>query len=256
MDTFLGGMPLWAFALACAVTLFAGFVKGAIGFALPMLMIAILPSFLPAQTALAALILPTLMTNLHQSLRHGFGAALQSAGKYWRIIVAMLVGIVITAPFVVVLSQQVLFLLLGTAVLAFSMLQLSGWVPEIPAHRRNLIEVATGLIGGLYGGISGVWGPPSIVYLLATHTEKREMVRVLSVIFTLGAVMLTIMHLRSGVLNAQTLPLSVAMLVPVSVGLFLGYIVQDRLDAARFRKYALIMLTISALNLLRRGVFG
>ena len=69
METVIVGLPLWVLLLAFAVSLFAGFVKGALGFAMPLIMIAVLPSFMPVPTALAALILPVLVTNLHQSLR-------------------------------------------------------------------------------------------------------------------------------------------------------------------------------------------
>ena len=256
MDILFGGLPVWAFLLACGVSFLAGFVKGSIGFALPLVMIAILPSFMPAQTALAALILPILVTNLLQSLRSGFAEAYASGRKFWRFIAASVAGIAISAPFVVILPQSMMFLLLGGAVLVFSVLQLSGWTPHIPASRRAVFETGTGLIAGLYGGISGVWGPPTLVYLMAIKVEKREMVRVLNVIFMVGAMMLVAAHLRSGVLNAQTIPLSLAMLPPSILGLKLGYIVQDRLDAERFRRYALITLCIIALNLLRRGVVG
>lgn len=256
MDIFLGGLPLWTFMMAFGVTLVAGLVKGAIGFALPLIMIAVLPSFMPAQTALAALILPVVVANAHQSVRFGFREAWVSAKGFWRIISLTLVGIAISAPFAVVLPQNIMFLLLGSAVLMFSLLQISGWKPDIPANRRNPIQFAVGLVGGLYGGVTGVWGPPVIVYLLAAKTPKREMVCIMSVIFTVGGVMLLIMHLRTGLLNAQTLPLSVAMLVPSTLGLFLGYLVQDKLDAEKFRRYALIMLSVSAVNLLRRGLLG
>ena len=256
MDIIIGGLPLWAFAMACVVTLFAGFVKGAVGFAMPLIMIAVLPSFMPAHMALAALILPVLTTNLHQSLRQGLGAAAQSGLRFWRIIVMTMVGILITAPFVVVLPQQAMFLLLGVAVLFFAGLQLSGWSPDIPPRWQGPIELGAGLIGGLYGGISGIWGPPSIVYLLAAKVEKTEMIRVMSVIFTMGAVVLTVAHIRSGVLNAQTAVLSAAMLVPASLGMAMGYRVQDRLDPVRFKRWMLILLALSALNLLRRGLLG
>jgi len=256
MDILMGGLPFWAFALACGVAVIAGMVKGAIGFALPLIMIAVLPSFMSAQTALAALILPVLVTNAHQTFRFGWARAYASGRRFWRIIVTTLIGIVISAPFVVMLPQDVMFLLLGSAVLVFSLLQISGWAPDIPRNRRAAVEYLTGLIGGLYGGISGVWGPPTIVYLLATKTEKREMVSVMSVIFTVGGIMLLLVHLKSGLMNAQTLPFSMAMVVPATLGLFIGYRVQDRLDADKFRRYALIMLCVSALNLLRRGMFG
>ena len=41
MDYVMGGLPVWAFALAFLVAGFAGFVKGAIGFAFPLIMIAV-----------------------------------------------------------------------------------------------------------------------------------------------------------------------------------------------------------------------
>lgn len=256
MDMMIAGLPMGAFLAACAVMVVAGFVKGAIGFAMPLILIAVLPSFMPAPVALAALIFPVLTTNVHQSLRQGLAPALASGRKFWRIIAMTTVGILITAPFVVVLPQATMFLLLGTAVLVFSALQLSGWTPEIAPRWRGTVELGAGLIGGLYGGISGVWGPPAIVYLLAAKVEKTEMVRVMSVIFTMGAVVLTLAHLRSGALNVQTAVLSAAMLVPAWAGMLLGYRAHDRLDAARFKRWTLILLVLSALNLLRRGLLG
>ena len=49
-----------AVALAAAITLMAGFVKGAVGFAMPMIMISGLGSFMAPELALAGLIVPTL----------------------------------------------------------------------------------------------------------------------------------------------------------------------------------------------------
>lgn len=255
MDTMIAGLPMWAFLLAAAVTLGAGFVKGAIGFAMPLIMIAVLPSFMPAQVALALLILPVLTSNLHQSLRQGLRPAVQSGLRFWRIISMTMLGILITAPFVVDLPQEVMFLLLGVAVLFFAGLQLSGWSPDIPPRARAPIELGAGLIGGLYGGISGVWGPPAIVYLLAAKVEKTEMVRVMSVIFAMGAVVLTLAHLRSGVLNAQTAVLSALMVIPAAAGMWLGYQAHDRMDPVRFKRWTLILLLLSGLNLLQRGLF-
>lgn len=256
MDVLYGNLPLWAFALACAVTVFAGFVKGAVGFAMPLIMISGFSSFMPPETALAALILSVLSTNLHQSFRFGLRPAWHSALKYWRVIVTTCIGIVISAPFVVVLPQQWLFALLGVPVMGFALMQLSGWRPVIARRHRNPAEYGLGMIGGLYGGISGIWGPPVIVYLLAVGTEKTEMVRVLGVVFMIGALVLTGAHLGSGVLNAVTLPLSAALVVPAALGMWLGFRLQDRLDAERFRRWTLIVLMVVALNLLRRAVIG
>ena len=256
MDLVMGGLPAWGFVLACAITLGAGFVKGAVGFAMPLIMIATFSSFMPPDLALAALILSVLSTNLHQTFRDGPRAAVASARAYWRIIATTMAGIAISAPFVTVIPERLMLGLLGVPVMAFALMQLRGWNPPIPERARHPAQWGLGLVGGLYGGISGIWGPPVIVYLLAMRTPKAEMVRVLGVVFLIGAVTLTAAHLTTGVLNARTIPFSLALCVPAAMGMWLGYQMQDRLDAARFRRWTLVVLILVAANLIRRAVTG
>ena len=78
--------------------------------------------------------------------------------------------------------------------------------------------------------------------------------RVQGVVFLMGAVVLTFAHLGSGVLNAQTLPLSAVLVVPGVVGMIVGLRVHDRLDVAQFRRWTLVLLVFSGLNLVRRGL--
>ena len=122
-----------------------------------------------------------------------------------------------------------------------------------PSARRR-VEIVSGIIGGLYGGVSGIWGPPLIVYLLSIGAPKLEQIRVQGVVFLIGAVALTVAHLGSGVLNAQTLPLSALMAVPAFVGMRLGFALQDRMDVVQFRRWTLILLVLTGLNLVRRAL--
>ncbi|MBK1634928.1 sulfite exporter TauE/SafE family protein [Rhodovulum adriaticum] len=250
------GIEPMLFAAAVAVALFAGFVKGAVGFALPMILISGLSTFLTAELALAGLILATLLLNVAQAFRQGVAAAWGSVKRYWRLIACVMLAIVVSAPLVTVLPDRVMYLLLGVPIAAFTLSQLLGRQLILPARSRARAEVATGLVGGFFGGISGVWGPPVIAYLLSFNTEKIEMVRVQGVVFLIGAVMLVGAHLGSGVLNAQTLPFSAALVLPAALGMAAGVRVQDRVHPDRFRKLTLVILTIAALNLVRRGLMG
>ena len=248
------GLDLPLLLLALAVTFGSGFVKGAIGFAMPTIMMSVLGSFLPAQTALALLILPTLVTNIQQAARQGIGAAWESTRRYGWHVAMVMIFIFVSAPFAPVLPQWVMYLTLGIPIVAFALWQLSGRPLALPIHHRRRAEIATGIIGGLYGGISGIWGPPLIVYLLSIGAEKREQIRVQGVVFLLGAVALTVAHLGSGLLNAQTLPLSALMVIPAMLGMQLGFALQDRLDVAQFRRWTLVLLVLSGANLIRRAM--
>ena len=68
------------------------------------------------------------------------------------------------------------------------------------------------VVGGFFGGLSGIWGPPLIMYLVAAELPKAEMVRAQSLSFLLGSLVLLVAHLHSGVLNAVTLPASAWMI--------------------------------------------
>ena len=111
-----------------------------------------------------------------------------------------------------------------------------------------------GVIGGLYGGISGVWGPPLIVYLLSIGAEKVETVRVQGVVFLLGAVVLLGAHLQTGVMAGPNLWFSAAMVVPAVLGQVIGLRLQDRLDQVRFRRWTQALLVLTGANLVWRAL--
>lgn len=252
MDGF--STALWLFAVA--TTLVAGFVKGTVGFAMPMITISLLGSFMAAEHALAALILPTLVTNIWQALRGGLAAAAGSARLHWRFIAMVMVFMALSAQLVTLLPSRSLYLILGVPVVGFALAQLAGWTLRIAQRHRRRAELGIGAFAGVIGGLSGVWGPPTVIYLTALNTPKVEQMRVQGVVYGLGAVVLVAAHLRSGVLNADTLPFSLAMVVPAVLGVGLGFAVQDRIDQALFRRLTLIVLVVAGANLIRRGLTG
>lgn len=250
------GQGLGALLAALAITLLAGFVKGAVGFAMPLIMVSAFSSFLPPDVALAGLILPTLITNLSQSLRQGLPAAAQSAWTFRRFLLGTVVFIVISAQFFDAIPRVVYLLVLGIPVTMFAGLQFLGVPLALRLEHRTRAEWGLGVIGGLYGGISGIWGPPLLVYLLSVNVPKAEMIRVQGVVFLIGAVALLSAHLATGLANLQTLAFSAALVLPAWIGMQLGYRVQDRLDQNRFRPWTQGLLIVTGLNLIRQAIAG
>ncbi|MGR3660346.1 MAG: sulfite exporter TauE/SafE family protein [Paracoccaceae bacterium] len=242
--------------LAFGITLVGGFVKGAIGFAMPMIMISGFGSFLPPELALAALIVPTVLSNVMQTLRGGLAPAIESAKRFRRYIIILLIVIALSAQTVRMLPASALFLIVGVPITLISLSQILGWKPHIRPEIRGRVEAAVAIFAGTIGGVTGVWGPPTTAYLTAIDTPKKEQIRVQGVIFGVGAVVLFFAHLKSGILNAQTLPFSMIMVVPAVIGMMIGFRFQDRLDQVLFRKLTLAVLIIAGLNLIRRGLMA
>ena len=248
-------LPPLTLALAFAIAFGAGTVKGVVGFAMPMILVSGLSSIMAPEIALAAFLLPTLVTNVWQAMRQGWQAAARSVRAFRVFLLAGGIALLLAAQLVPVLSHQVLLLMIGVTVMFFAAAQLLGWRPRL-ARRSARIDAAIGAFTGTLGGLSGIWGPPTVAYLTALDTPKEDQMRVQGTIYGLGAVLLVGAHLQSGVLAPALIPLSLAMVVPAMAGMWLGLQLQDRIDQALFRRITLIVLLIAAANLVRRGLVG
>lgn len=245
-----------AFAGACAVTALSGVVKGAVGFAMPLIMIAGMGLFIDPLLVVAGIIGPIVVSNTLQALRGGLREMQEAAVEHWRYILIVCVMIFAMAQFVTAIPTRLIFIVLGAPVVAFSVIQLVGWRPVVPPHRRRVAEWGIGALSGTLGGLAGTWGPPTVLYLLALDVPRARFIVVQGVVYGLGSYTLLAGHLRSGVLNAATLPLSLALVVPAVIGMAAGVWLSGRLDQERFRKVTLVVLVVAGLNLIRRGLAG
>ena len=109
---------------------------------------------------------------------------------------------------------------------------------------------------GLIGGVSGIWGPPTVMYLTAIALPKADKIRIQGVIYGLGAVALIVAHLGSGVLHSQVLTVSALLVAPTLLGFWVGDKFQGRINQATFRRLTLCIRLVAGLNLLRRGMGG
>lgn len=254
MDAFFSTFDPLSLSLALGIAFCAGFVKGVVGFAMPLVLISGLTLYLQPELALAGLILPTLVTNLVQALRQGLSAAWTSTKDYQHFLIAGGITLVTAAQFVRLVPESVLLFCIGVPALGYAALQLGG-VQFRLSRKSKVTETIVGAIAGVFGGLVGVWGPQTVMYLTALGTPKHEQMRVQGVIYGMGAVALVVAHLGSGVLRAETLPFSVSLVLPALIGMWVGGKVVDRIDQVMFRRVTLIVLLVAGANLLRRAIY-
>ena len=169
-----------------------GFAKGVVGFALPLIGLSLAGSFVPYEVAVALLIVPMLVSNLFQALRQGLGAGARdaAAASGWLNLV-LVVMIALAAQLVVALPDRLLFghpRGRGLGVRRQPARRLAAAVPDRGTGPRS--RSAWRSSAGFFGGLSGIWGPPIVMYLLAAGLPKVEMVRAQSLSFLLGSLVL------------------------------------------------------------------
>lgn len=242
------------FALAVAITFGAGVVKGAVGFAMPLIMIALMGLYLPPTVVVAAIILPIVLSNAAQVIRFGRGqvrAVVHEFRVYLLLVCAMILA---SAQFLPRMSVETVFLVIGLPVAVLCAVQLAGVRLVLPPRARPAASWVAGIVSGAIGGLAGTWGPPTILYLMALETPKAKQVLAQGIIYFAGAVTLFVGHVMSGVMNGSTAPLSLALVVPAFAGLQVGFRLHDRIDQATFRKATLWVLLLVAINLIRKGL--
>ena len=212
----------WTLAICSAIGFFAGVIKGSVGFAMPLVLYSGMSVLLPLELTLAGLILPILVTNILQALRGGLSGLGKTLRRYWRLVGLVMLFIALSSQLVVRLPAQVLYAIIGVPVVIYAVLQLVGWRLVVRPENRVKAEVLAWIVSGFFGGISGIWGPPVVAFLSATNTPKTEHVRVQGIVYGMGAVVLFLAHLRSGVLSAYSAPFSAWLLVPSIAGLGIG----------------------------------
>jgi uncharacterized membrane protein YfcA len=246
------GPAVWAAVIG--ITLFSGLVKGSIGLGQPLIMVTGLTFVLPPQLAVAGMLFPIVLSNVMQTFRTGVAPAVAAMKDFWRYTLIVCVLIAVFAQIVPDIDSRVFYLILGVPVMTLSLVQLLGLRLHIPERSRGWAEWVVATISGAIGGVTGTWGPTTVLYLLAIDTPKSRQVVVQGVIYGIGAVVLFVAHIQSGILNGGTAPFSAMLLIPSVIGMWLGFRIQDRLEQEVFRKATLLLLAIAGANLIWKGI--
>ncbi len=238
--------------LVVSITLFAGIIKGLVGFAMPLIMITGFAMFLSLELSIVAMIIPTLFTNFYQAFRDGVTPALTSIKIFWKYLTILLIMIIVGSNFITVLSTKILFLLMGTSIFIFTLFQF--FKNNINFKNNSLMELIFGFFAGLFGGLTGTWGPPTVAYFLTLKLEKNFQLRSQGIIYFLGSVFFVYAHIQTSIINLTSITFSFVLLLPAIIGVFIGNIIGTKIDGKKFTSATQFLLLITSLNLIRRGL--
>jgi len=247
------GLDASMITVSTAVLLLAGFVKGIVGLALPIITVGLLSSFLPVPIVLAIVILPIVFANLWQAISTGH--VFVAVRRFWLVIICLMTTLWFSAKLVVALDANTLYGIVGAAIVLFSVSSAIPSVPALPPRLEKWVGPLAGALGGFLGGVSAIWAPPVMIFYVMLKLPKDDFIRATALSWFCASIPMALAHTRTGVLTFETAKLSLAACVPVLVGLWLGERVRNRIDQEMFRKLLLLTTFLIGLNLIRRAVF-
>lgn len=220
--------------LVAATFLAAGSVKGVIGMGMPTVSLALLTATLGLQPAMALLLVPTLVTNVWQALvGGGFGAIVS---RLWPFLLASVVAV---WPGVMVLARvdpRWLSMLLGLLIVGYALMNLGAARLSLPVRHERRAGLMTGLVNGLFTGMTGSSVFPGVAYLQALGLPRDALIQAMGILFTGSTLALGLAMGGQNLLSGQLLGLSTAALAPALVGMQLGQRLRHRLSEASFRR--------------------
>lgn len=231
----------------------AAVVKGAIGFGFPLVATPLIASILDARTSVLVLSLASLFGNIGMAVRGG--GSWPTSRRLAPMLVGLVAGTVGGALLLASLDAATLGLVVGLAAMAFATVATAKPNLAVPANLERFLAFPMGLAGGLLGGSTSIFAPPIVSYVHALHLTKREFVFFVSLLYTFGGVTQVASYFRLGLYEPPVVLLALATCLPNAVGLWIGTRLQDRIDALLFRRLVLVVIALTGLNLVVRGLW-
>lgn len=238
-------------ALLVAIFLGAAIVKGFLGIGLPAAAMAFLTLVMHPTEAIPLLWLSILATNSLQ-----FAHAPNKwdiAREYWLFALAIMVSIFVAAMFIADYPTALLTVVIGVAMVLFSLNLLLGIRLNIGPGRGW--QAGFGILSGVLGGISSIWSPTVAMYLVARDVSKEKFIGATGFLFLAGVIPLGAGQVVAGVLTLPALIKSALALVVVLIGFRIGEKLRGRVSQKFFRTAVLVAFLLMGLRLIASGLF-
>tara|TARA_B110000977_G_C11041939_1_gene479184 strand:+ start:222 stop:977 length:756 start_codon:yes stop_codon:yes gene_type:complete len=218
----------------------AGLVKGTVGLGLPTVSLGLLSLFADLPTALALLVMPSLITNIWQAIAGGHFKKLVL--RLWPLLVMTMIMVHVGSLLFTRINAQVLTATLGMLLLLYAMVGLIGKVPSIsPAYEKILAPVC-GAVNGLLTGLTGTLFVPGVMFLQAIGLPRDALIQAMGMLFAASTASLGIALYQNDLMPLNLWLLSIMALVPALIGMNIGRIIRRFVPEDLFRKVFLVAL--------------
>ena len=236
-----------AFAMACG-----GFIKGVLGIGTPLLTVPMMALVLPAHHAIVIMAFPVVVANVWQV--YDAEKPVETLTRFWPAFVALVAGTWAGVKILSGIDEKTLLMLVGILVIAFTILQASPRKITIPARLEKPAGAAFCGSAGVIGGLSSLFGPMLILYLVSLPTlDKNRFVNTISFLYIGAVVPWVAMLILVGVLDRNLAILSALSVIPLIVGLAAGRAVRKRVKETVFYRLVLGVLIVSGLSMMWRA---
>jgi len=234
--------------LLVGLSTFIGAVLQSItGFGLGMVVITMLPFFIPSYSMCLAI---STVTGFLMAI---FGAIRMRKSVEWKLLIAPLIAYSVVSPFAVWASSRgsddLLPKLLGGFLFLISIyfMTMAGKIKIRPSTRNGLIA---GVAGGVLSGLFGTGGPPIAIYMVSASRDSKSYIANTQMYFGFTTVMVIINRTINGQITPEILPFIAVVVIALILGIFTGSKIFHKLNADNLKKAVYVVIGVSGLVLM------
>jgi hypothetical protein len=250
-------LDLTGYLLTALVFFCGSFTQSIIGFGFNIMGVPLLTMLAGIKTAVAVVSVASFFNCVYviYNVKKTSGESLTlKLGRFVPLLVMGAIGSLVGAFLLVGLDASVVLVCLGILLLLFVLTNdlRKNWRPS--SRQEKPAAYVIGALTGVLGGLAGIAGPTLVPYLHALKLEKLEFVYYLNIIFLFFGIFSIFSYSILGVYTWERIGLGVS-LIPVSLlGGWVGAQVRNKVNQVWFNRLILVVLFITALDLIRRGL--
>ena len=224
-----------------------GLIKGTIGFGMPMVALPLIAFAVPVTTAMILLCAPIFLTNFLQiKFKQGI-----SSYRFLPMFLFLVVGLIIGARLILEINLNTITQIIAILIIFAAVINCFGFKinHNINKKRERIITSFIGFGSGILGGLSTVYGPPMLAYLVAVDLPKEKFVRTVSTMYFIGSFPLYGSLIYYGFATKQDLIMSLLLIAPALIAQQIGTKIRDKINQKQFRNCILVTLVILGIML-------
>ncbi|MEQ9329456.1 MAG: sulfite exporter TauE/SafE family protein [Rhodospirillales bacterium] len=243
----IGGYEVQVLAIITGAFLLAGLIKGVIGVGTPLVVLPIGSLLLPPTVVMSFLIVPIVAANAYQL----FSSAIyrEAISRFWPAATAQLIAATITSQLLIMFDPESMKLVLGIAICVFGLMQIVRIRLEISEGIERRVQVGVGTVAGGIGGVTGIHGPLLMVMLFTLKASKDMFVTAMAMFFLVSYLPLFSTLTFASILGWEELFISLAVTVPLILGVKFGERFRGGVSQELFRKLIGGVLILMGINL-------
>ena len=251
MNFFINIFEIDIIAIIFMSVFLGAIIKGAVGIGMSMFSVPIIAFFLPPTTAMILLCVPVLITNILQmQIKKGVGSY-----RFLPMFIALIFGIIIGCNLILEINLSTISQIIAVSIIFAAIINLFGInIKYINPNLERKLTIPLGFFSGIIGGLSSMYSPYILAYLVSTNLEKEALIRTMATMYFIGSIFIFPIWIYNGLGTLNDLIWSCLLLFPAILGQKIGTSIRSKISNENFKKIILYTLMIIGISLLIKNI--